>query len=131
MGYSPTAAAVAERLEAIAGDADGAVFVVEAPGGAVVGWVHACVYRPIHNQTRAVIGGLVVDEAHRRSGLGRMLIRRVEQWTRRKGCPEIRVGSQHFRTEAHAFYEALGYRPLKVHHVFRADLSETAPPQPT
>ena len=52
---------------------------------------------------------LTVDQAARRGGVGTALMRALEEWAAAQGCRYITLSSQHHRTGAHRFYEALGY----------------------
>jgi GNAT superfamily N-acetyltransferase len=58
----------------------------------------------------AMIIALVVTETERRSGVGRVLIARAEDEARAWGCGRIMVTSAERRTDAHTFYQRLGYK---------------------
>jgi GNAT superfamily N-acetyltransferase len=58
----------------------------------------------------AMIIALVVTEEARRTGVGRRLVERAEDEARLWRCGRIMVTSAERRTEAHAFYERLGYQ---------------------
>lgn len=73
-------------------------------------------------EAEAELLSLVVDEAARRSGVGRALMAAAEEWTRARGCPLLRLRTNVSRPEAHAFYERLGYALLKTQHVYRKEL---------
>jgi ribosomal protein S18 acetylase RimI-like enzyme len=53
---------------------------------------------------------LVVDQRHRRMGIGSALLRRMEEIAAEMGCKRLQLDSAHHRLEAHAFYESLGFR---------------------
>lgn len=53
---------------------------------------------------------LVVDEPHRRIGIGSALLRRIEEIAMEMGCKRLELDSAHHRGEAHAFYESLGFQ---------------------
>jgi hypothetical protein len=55
------------------------------------------------------ITAFVVSKSARRGGIGRILVGAIESYLREQGCVRVTVGSQIRRTDAHAFYEALGY----------------------
>lgn len=60
------------------------------------------------------ITALVVKEAARGSGIGRLLVEAAEQWMRRRGCCLVEVTSDDRRTDAHAFYRHLGYERTSI-----------------
>jgi hypothetical protein len=82
-------------------------------GGAVVGWAHAYVCCLVESDTFAELGGLVVDESHRGKGVGAMLLEKVEDWARQKGCAAVSARSNVIRHEAHKFYAGRGYDQSK------------------
>lgn len=117
LGYPAAEGDVLGRLRAIGQRPDHAVFVAEA-AGRVVGWVHVYTVATVESPAHAEIGGLVVDEAHRGRGIGRALMQRVEAWARDAGLGTVRLRSNVIRAEAHAFYERIGYAPVKTQKVF-------------
>ena len=52
---------------------------------------------------------VAVDEAYRKLGIGRKLIDRVETLCTENVCSAIELTSADFRTDAHIFYEAIGF----------------------
>lgn len=65
-----------------------------------------------------------VDEAYRRRGVGRELMDFMEADARAKGFPRIELDMWAFNQTAHAFYEALGFRTMRL--FMERDLSEEA-----
>ena len=57
-----------------------------------------------------IVQALVVDDAARGSGVGRMLTEEAEGYARRHGFTSVALSSHVVRCEAHAFYERLGYQ---------------------
>ncbi len=119
LGYPSAAEKVRSRLESVLHCQDDAVWVAETAEARVVGWVHVSVRRLVESDPEAEIGGLVVDEEHRGSGAGRLLMERAEQWARAKGLPSVYLRSNVLRQAAHAFYLKLGYQLVKTQHAFR------------
>jgi GNAT superfamily N-acetyltransferase len=121
LGYDVKASMVAARLSRMLARPDQQFFVAD-DDGRVVGWLHAAVAEFIEVEAFVVIGGLVVDEHYRRKGLGRLLMRRAEDWARTNGCSVVRLWSSVSRTAAHAFYQDLGYTKIKTQHSFAKSL---------
>ena len=122
LGYPSTSAQVRRRIERIRRDPSHRALVAENDDGQVVGWVHIFISRLLESDPCAEIGGLVVDERHRSSGIGRLLMRRAESWARARRCRTVRLRSNVIRKEAHAFYLHLGYRIIKTQHAFEKKL---------
>jgi GNAT superfamily N-acetyltransferase len=122
LGYPATQEAVQLQLDDLMSDADHVVYVAEAPGGEVVGWVHAFVRRLLIVGPHAEIGGLVVDEEHRGRGTGRLLMQEAEGWAREQGCQAIYLRSNIVRQGAHRFYKQIGYSNIKTSLTFRKEL---------
>jgi GNAT superfamily N-acetyltransferase len=63
-----------------------------------------------HEAPIAQLTLLVVDEAHRVHGVGRMLVAAAEEWARSRGAKRFVVTTALRRTDAHAFYEKLEFQ---------------------
>jgi GNAT superfamily N-acetyltransferase len=70
--------------------------------------------------TRAQIEGVRIGGAARGTGLGSMLIEWCVERARERGCAMVQLTSDASRTDAHRFYERLGFRP--THVGFKLDL---------
>ncbi len=68
------------------------------------------------NRPWAVIENVVVDEAHRRRGIGAVLMERAAEIAREAGCYKVVLTSNKKRPEAHRFYGRLGY--IQTHEAF-------------
>ena len=55
------------------------------------------------------ITALVVDAALRGQGIGRLLVAQAQASFTRAGCGLIEITSHHRHSQAHAFYEHIGY----------------------
>jgi len=80
------------------------LFLVAELDGAIVGSVMGG-----YDGHRGWVNYLAVDPAHRRSGLGRVLMAEVEARLRRLGCPKINLQVRTDNSVALGFYERLGY----------------------
>jgi ribosomal protein S18 acetylase RimI-like enzyme len=56
------------------------------------------------------VAALVVGEKFRRRGIGELLMRAIEGEARARGGKHLVLNTAHRRADAHAFYEALGYK---------------------
>ena len=121
LGYELSTAAAADRLAGILSRPEHAFWVAEIDGR-IVGWLHGLVAHYIDAEPYVMIGGLVVDQAHRGRRVGHALVAEAEAWAGKQGCALVRVSSSEKRTAAHRFYEKLGYTIVKTQHAFAKSL---------
>lgn len=124
LGYPAPTSEVQERLQRILTQGDGLVFVAEI-GGRVVGWVHVHGKHDLESPARAEIGGIVVDERHRRRGIGEELMAAAEDWARSMRYATLRLRSNVIREDAHRFYRRLGYSETKRQVVLSKVVTES------
>ncbi len=118
LGYPASLQEIGERLRRIGPDDRQAIYVAEGPQREVIGFINVSLHAPLIAEAHAEVEALVVDEACRSRGVGRLLVEQAEQWARERYCPAITVRSNVVREDAHTFYEALGYRRVKTQHNF-------------
>jgi GNAT superfamily N-acetyltransferase len=107
LGYPTEADAVSARLQRLQGAGD-RVAVAEL-GGRVVGLAVLRVSSSLeYDDPAGQLAALVVDGAHRGSGVGRALVEAMEAEARVRGCGAFFLTTAEHRAEAHAFYEHLG-----------------------
>ena len=121
LGYSVEPASVRDRLSRILARPDQRFLIAERDGQNV-GWLHVAIAEFVEAGRFAWIAGLVVAEAHRRQGIGRLLMARAEEWAREQRCSVVRLWSSSSREEAHRFYERLGYTNIKTQYSFAKSL---------
>ena len=68
------------------------------------------------------INGLVIDENYRGKGIGKLLIERVMQWAKEKGNANLSLHCNVRRTDAHKFYEHLGFKEVKQQKNFAIEI---------
>jgi GNAT superfamily N-acetyltransferase len=122
LGYPSKPEDVARRLAGIESLPEHAVFVAEAAGGALAGFVSVFVMRTLESNPFAEIGALVVDETRRSRGVGEQLVEQAEKWARENGCALVRLRSNVIRDRAHKFYERMGFQHYKTQKAFRKSL---------
>lgn len=64
------------------------------------------------------VNTLDVTAAHRRRGVGQILMREVERWAREQGLSEIELNVWAFNDKALRLYERLGYQ-AEYHHLLK------------
>jgi len=99
------------------------VLVAEHSPDGLAGYVHIFLTKRIFMAAFAELGGLVVDEKFRGSGIGGSLLEKSEQWAEGQGCKEMRVRSNLLREKARGFYLSRGYRDSKHQAVYLKVLS--------
>jgi GNAT superfamily N-acetyltransferase len=93
-------------------DADPAhLLVVAEAASEVVGTLQLSVLPalPRRGAMRAQLEGVHVRSDHRGSGLGSAMVSWAVEEARRRGCAVVQLTSQKRRTDAHRFYERLGF----------------------
>jgi GNAT superfamily N-acetyltransferase len=118
LGYPSSMHEIRERLVGILEDDDQAVFVAESVDHQVIGWIHFFKTQRLIVEPFVEVGGLIVGEGQRGSGVGQALLAAAEAWAQGSGLTSIRVRSNVIREEAHSFYERLGYTCVKQQNVF-------------
>lgn len=104
------AARAAEQLEVIARN-PGVTLLVAEDGSSVVGTITLVLVPNLTHNARpwAQIENMVVDEAVRRSGVGRALMDECLRLAREAGCYKVQLQSALHRTAAHRFYTRLEF----------------------
>ena len=118
LGYPVTGEEMRARLTRILAAADETVLVARIQDGGVVGWIHGAEQELLETGRRCEILGLVVSASQRKQGLGRELVREIEQWARERGLEQLAVRSNVLRNESHVFYQALGFERVKTQHAY-------------
>lgn len=104
-------------LESILMDEDAVIFVVE-DSGDLMGFVEAYMREDEDNSMRvsyrhSYLQSLMVKDVHREGGVGRRLLKAVEEWAKDKCAVEMRVDIWEFADNPLGFYEEMGYRTLR------------------
>lgn len=109
LGYPTDAASLATRWAKWRASGSAAI-VAGGLSGALLGVVTLHTTIVLHRpKPIGRITALVVDESARGRGIGRALVAAAEGAALREGCGMLEVTSNMRRTDAHAFYEKLGY----------------------
>lgn len=112
LGYPATEEFVMHRLTAISPRPDAKVLVADFDAN-VVGLVCLQIIPLFHlAEPLARITTLVIHSNLKRHGIGRRLIAEAERLAWEYGCDRLEITSGDHRTDAHAFYEAVGYEQV-------------------
>jgi GNAT superfamily N-acetyltransferase len=76
--------------------------------------ISACCVTVVHNLTRggrpyAILENVITDEGHRKKGIGGRVVHEAVEHAKSCGCYKVVLLSSAKRTEAHRFYEAIGF----------------------
>jgi GNAT superfamily N-acetyltransferase len=116
ISFVPDRTAFDAALDALLAAPDALVLVAEMPGLGVVGYLVAYDHMTLLANGPAVwVGELVVDQTVRRSGVGRALMTRAEDWRREHGAAQVALAT----SRAHDFYQALGYEGAATYFKMR------------
>jgi len=99
-----------KAFEALDRDPNQELVVAERDGD-VVGCLQLTFIPGLSRQgmTRALVEAVRVDAACRGAGIGRRMMAWAIERARQRGCGMIQLTSDKSRTDAHRFYEALGF----------------------
>ncbi|MFH5186088.1 GNAT family N-acetyltransferase [Paenibacillus sp. TAB 01] len=104
---------VEERIEQIRRDANNFIFVSERENRVLgTALLHLCLDPMYGWRPFAVIENVIVDPQAQAGGVGRELLVHIEERCREAQCTEILIMSSLHRTEAHRFFEKLGFRQV-------------------
>jgi GNAT superfamily N-acetyltransferase len=117
LGYPATKKEMAQRIKRLSPPSQHAFFVAVL-ANRVIGWVGVSASRLLEVPPRAEVDGLVIDEAVRSRGVGRLLLKKAEAWAKHAGCKSMSVRSNIKRKRAHEFYKQNGYEHYKTQKAF-------------
>ena len=84
----------------------------------LLGYVHAEVYQSLYPDPGFNVLALAVLPDQQGKGIGKIFLQGLEEEAKRRGYAFIRLNSADYRTEAHAFYEHVGYSCDKLQKRF-------------
>jgi len=112
LGYPLSIEQTLQNINAVLQSKDHTAFVAEYQNK-IIGWIGAAQAIMIEVLPHCEINGLVIDEQHRGLGIGKILIDKVKHWAKERGNDKIGLHCNVKRTEAHLFYQHLGFTELK------------------
>ena len=127
LGYPLSVEQTLQNITAVVKSKDHTAFVAE-QNDQIIGWIGAAYALMIEVMPHCEINGLVIDKNHRGKGIGKMLIEKLKQWAKEKGVPVLSLRCNVKRTEAHLFYEHLGFKEIKQQKNFVLEIKEKTQP---
>ena len=109
LGYDADVSQIHLRLDRLEKEVAHHIIGVEVAPGGLVAFAHFFERPSIEKGFDMVVQSLVVDNALRGSGIGRLLVEQIEHIARSKNCEAVALSSQATRRGAREFYERLGY----------------------
>lgn len=121
LGYDVSENTLNDRIQKILQRHDHLLMVAKIDDQ-VVGFCHGYL-RLLTEVVEAIeIGGLAVTEEHRGKGVAKQLVTAIEDWAKTMGYTQVVLASNIIRTNAHEFYEHLGYKKIKQQFAFEKNL---------
>ncbi len=97
-------------------------------GDKVVGWAYLYIIQnDRHDEPYGFLENVYVEKEFRNKGIGRQLVEEVVEEAKNRGCYKLLGTSRHSNTDAHKFYEKMGFQNWGVE--FRMNLKESKPKQ--
>lgn len=122
LGYDVPLAVTKRKLQKLLTDPEHHFLLAFEADRTVVGYVHAEVYDNLYSDTLFNVMGLAVAYDYRHQGIGKKLMKELEQEADRRGYRQIRLNSGTERQVAHEFYEKIGFISDKTQKRFLKEL---------
>ncbi len=79
----------------------------------IVGYIHGVDYDLFYSNHMKNIMGIAVSSEYKRKGIGKLLMKEIENWAKTTGAVGVRLNSGSTRLSAHEFYLSCGYELKK------------------
>lgn len=122
LGYPTTVSEIEQRFDRIQSEAGHALLVARTSNGTPCGWIHLRPELSLETGSKLEVAALVIDEKLRGLGIGAKLMNAGENWAQKNGFRIVHLRSNVIRSDAHRFYERLGYQLKKTSHLFEKAL---------
>ncbi len=83
------------------------VLVVALDGGEVIGFAYGTTMLRVDKPTAFYVDEISVHKSYRRQGIGKKLLRRIEEETGDRGCQSLWLATEGDNAEARGLYDAL------------------------
>ena len=124
LGYDLSLQEMQRRYDAIKQKQDHAIFVGE-QDGQVVALLHLYERPAFDKPPEVIVQALVVDQNCRGTEVGKKMMNIAERWALDRGFSSVALTSSVSRSDAHAFYNRIGYKVEATSHLFRNNLIDT------
>jgi GNAT superfamily N-acetyltransferase len=121
LGYDLNLQEVKRRYEKIKQKQDHEVFVGE-QDGQVVALLHLYERPAFDKPPEVIVQALVVDQNWRSTGVGKAMMDMAQRWALDRGFSSVALTSSVSRSDAHSFYNRIGYNVTATSHLFRKNL---------
>jgi GNAT superfamily N-acetyltransferase len=121
LGYPDSEEEIRNRFEIISRSPEHKVFVAQ-NNDTVVGLMSFHTLDVLYGAGKiGRITALIVTEKERGKGTGKLLVNKAEELAGESGCKRIELTSNNQRTEAHKFYESLGFEGSSKRFIKKID----------
>lgn len=108
-----------QRFENVINREDHTVLIAKDTSGNALGLIHVYERAALEKPVEAYIQSLVVTQAARRSGVGKVLNEAAESWAKDRGLQSIALHTQIHRNDAVSFYTKEGYAEITQSRMLR------------
>ena len=86
-------------------------YFVAKENGKIISSCYICIIPNLTRDGRSIgfIENLITDEKHRRRGIGKTVMENAIKYAKEQNCYKVLLQSGNKRTDAHPFYEKLGF----------------------
>jgi len=123
LGYPMAVEEVRRRYDVVIRSESHALIAAE-HDGFVIALCHVYARPALDKPPEAVVQALVVDQTRRGDGIGKLMMDAAERWAVERGFNSIVLSSHIARPDAHAFYQAIGYKCAATARLFRKALRQ-------
>ena len=121
LGYDLDLQETKRRYDAIKQKQDHAILVGE-QDGRVIALLHLYERPAFDKPPEVIVQALVVDRNCRGTGVGKKMMNMAERWALDRGFSSVALTSRVSRSDAHSFYNRIGYKVEATSHLFRNNL---------
>jgi N-acetylglutamate synthase-like GNAT family acetyltransferase len=123
LGYPSSQTEIETRLkELLASELDKIIVAEEAKNQSCIAYIHLKKIISMHQPNVCEVVSLVVNENYRGQGIGKLLMKAGEEWSRYVGSLTTFLRSNIKRDQAHNFYKELGYVQVGTSHKFEKSI---------